>query len=69
MIIRKRYESAFVVEKSKLTRLLAVIKTALHHEGGFYRESFQARLAGAKGLTTDDIQHIFELDNSGELYT
>jgi hypothetical protein len=64
MIIRKQFRSAFVVEKSKLTRLLAVIKDSLHHEGGFYRESFEARLAGAKGLATNDIQHILELDNS-----
>jgi hypothetical protein len=65
MIIRKRYRSAFVVERSKLTRLLAVIRNALHHhEGGFYRESFEAHLAGAKGVATEDIQHILELDNS-----
>lgn len=64
MFVDKRYLSAFVVEKSKLTRLLGVIKNAIHQEGLSYTESFEARLVGTKTITADSLQHILDLDNS-----
>lgn len=64
MIVNKRYRSAFVAEKSKLTRLLGVIKNAIHQEGLSYEESFEAHLGGIKTITADSLQHILDLDNS-----
>lgn len=64
MDVRKTYDSAFVIEESKLTRLLSVIKNTFDRDGAYYKEQFEARLTGEKIVATDSIQHIMELDNS-----
>ena len=52
--------SPLLVEKSKLTQLLGVIKSALHQEGLSYQESFEVELTGAKNIAADSLQHILE---------
>jgi hypothetical protein len=64
MIINKEYRSPFVVEQSKLTRLLSVVDNALQPHGSCYSKSFEARLADERSISTDSLQHILELDNS-----
>ena len=64
MHIQKKYQSAFVVEESKLTRLLSVIKNAFQQDGVSYKEFFEVRLTGAKFIRTASLQHILDLDNS-----
>lgn len=64
MIIEKRYRSAFVVEESKVTRLLGVIKESIPQEGLLYEESLDAYLSGAKTVEAKTVQEIMALDNS-----
>jgi hypothetical protein len=64
MIVNKRYSSAFVVDRSKMTRLMGVIKNSITHEATSYEEFFEVRLRGAKTITIDSLQHVLDLDNS-----
>jgi hypothetical protein len=64
MVITKRYHGPFVLEKSKLTRLLGVIAERLEEPPGVVHHKFEAQLMGHKNVSSETVDEILQLDNS-----
>ncbi|MFL6283088.1 MAG: hypothetical protein ACJ74Q_08080 [Pyrinomonadaceae bacterium] len=62
--IYKEYNSAFIVEKSKVNRLIGIVQEKLNEFGLQTSEQFEAHLSGHKTFETNSLAEIFELDNS-----
>ena len=64
-VVRKEIESPFIVETSKLTRVVAVIEDTLaHHENLVQKWRFEAYLTGMRVEEAASLEEIVELDNS-----
>jgi hypothetical protein len=63
-ITRKYFRSPFIVEKSKLTRLLEVIDAKFEKDDLPTHHEFEVHLHGQKVIETTSIEHVFALDNS-----
>jgi uncharacterized protein with von Willebrand factor type A (vWA) domain len=64
MDVSREYESAFAVEKSKLTRLLSLIHQRMATLQEPVEETYEAHLSGLKTVINNSITEIFALDNS-----
>src|SRR5438128_7990770 len=62
--ITKRYESDFVADKSKLTRLVSVIQSQFNEKTPQLFEQYTASLSSDKTFETNSLTDVFELDNS-----
>jgi len=63
-IARKQFDSPFVLEKSKLRRLIEAIESKLKENGRTPEFDFEAHLHGQKVVETASIDEILALDNS-----
>lgn len=64
MNVSKKYNSSFVVEKSKLTRLLSVINERMALLQQPIQQTYETHLSGQKNVTNSSIEEILSLDNS-----
>jgi len=62
--IEKQYDSPFIADKSKVTRLMSVIQDKLNEFTLPRTEHFQVHLSSNKTFETDSLTEVFELDNS-----
>ena len=61
---RKQFLSPFLVEKSKLTRLMDVIETRFNQGGTAPACRFEVHLLGQKIIETASIEDVLAVDNS-----
>ncbi len=62
-VLKKEFNSPFIVDKSKLRRLIEVAE-AKFKEGGNSKFEFEAHLSGQKVVETGSVDEILALDNS-----
>ena len=62
--LRKQFNSPFIVEKSKLKRLIEVLDAKFTENGTSLKFEFEAHLSGQKVIETACVEEVLALDNS-----
>ena len=62
--VRKVFNSPFLLDRSKLTRLASVIRQKLTEQGGIGSEQYSAYLSSDTDIPTSSLEEILDLDNT-----